>query len=78
MGIAIASIFGILFTIFSILLHLACAAAIVILFLMYLNAKSEKDKRRYMTWMILAAIGLVLLLLIRPILLIFGISSLVA
>ena len=77
MDIAIASIFGILFTIFSILLHLGCAAGIVILFLLHLNAKDPRAKRCYLTGMILTAIGLVLLLLIRPILFIFGISSLV-
>ena len=60
MGIAIASIFGILFTIFSILLHLACAAAIVILFLMHMNAETERERKRYFTWMVIVAVLLVL------------------
>ena len=78
MDIAIASIFGILFTIFSILLHLGCAAAIVILFLLHLFVKDESKKKFYLIWMIIAAVALVLLLLIRPILFVFGISSLIA
>ena len=76
MDIAITSIFVILFTIFSILLYLGCAVGIVILFLLHLNAKDPRAKRCYLTFMILIAIGLVLLLLIRPILLFTGISSL--
>ena len=78
MDIAIATIFGILFTIFSLLLHLGCAAAIVIFFLLHLNAKNEREKRCYLIRMIAAAVVLVLSLLIRPLLLIFGMSSLIA
>ena len=75
MGIAIATIFSLLTLIFSVLFHLACAAAIVVLFVLYLNAKSEQQQRKYMTVIIILAISLVLLLISRPILIWLGITS---
>ena len=78
MGIALASIFQILLDIFSVLLHLACAAAIVVFFLLRLNTQDESKKRLYLTLMILTAIFLVGSLIARPILLILGFANLFA
>lgn len=78
MGIALASIFQILLLIFSVLLHLACAAAIVVFFLLRLNTQDESKKRLYLTLMILTAILLVGSFIARPILLILGFTTLFA
>ena len=78
MGIALASIFQILLLIFSVLLHLACAAAIVVFFLLRLNTQDESKKRLYLTLMIPTAILLVGSLIARPILLILGFTTLFA
>ena len=56
MGFILAAILKILLLIFSALLHLACAAAIVILFVLRLNTQDEEKKSLYLKLMILAAV----------------------
>ena len=76
MGFVLAAILKLLLLIFSVLLHLACVAAIVILFVMRLNTQDEGKKSLYLKLMILAAVLLVGSLLVYPILLILGLTAL--
>ena len=72
MGFAFASILTFLAMILSLIVHLALAAIIVLLFVKYLGTKDEEQRRAYLTGMITLGILLVLMLLIRPILLLLG------
>ena len=76
MGFAFASIFSILAMILSWLFHLAAAAGIVVFFVQYLNAKDDKQKQKYLTLMILLAVLLVIMLILRPIMILLGWSTL--
>ena len=72
MKIAFATILSIVLWILSLLLHLGCAAAIVIFFILYLNTADEGKKRSYLTAIITLAVLLVLMLLLRPLLIFLG------
>ena len=76
MGFILAAILKILLLIFSALLHLAYAAAIVILFVLRLNAQDEEKKSLYLKLMILAAVLLAGSFLIYPLLFFLGLTVL--
>ena len=76
MGFTIASVLSLLLFLLSLLFHLALAAGIVVLFIQYLNAKEEGQKKKYLALMILLAILLMVMLILRPIMLLLGWSTL--